>query len=276
MPPTAAERQLDAVKRRCTRAVHHARPRRPVLPMAPVHPAPASAARGDLRRAPAGSVRPMARLRVHNFTLSLDGYAAGPNQGVEQPLGENGLQLHDWIFQTASMRSMLGQDGGDTCTLPSRRSSWAPASGCSMILSRSWPGTRAHGWTAGAEWRTRTSRAGDAPGASHVPLSVAAVSWQCDTVGDDAAASGIDGRATQTGPFGASPGPPGEALRPAHTRQGAPSRRNSCRATVPIRTERGRRWSRSSGRQRAVSAGRRHRSPGLRTGASPGPVRKRR
>jgi dihydrofolate reductase len=56
----------------------------------------------------------MARLRLHNFTLSLDGYAAGPNQGVDQPLGENGLLLHDWIFKTASFRSMLGENGGDT------------------------------------------------------------------------------------------------------------------------------------------------------------------
>ena len=56
----------------------------------------------------------MARLRVHNFTFSLDGYAAGPNQGVDQPLGENGLLLHDWIFKTASFQSTLGKNGCDT------------------------------------------------------------------------------------------------------------------------------------------------------------------
>jgi dihydrofolate reductase len=55
----------------------------------------------------------MARLRVHNFTLSLDGYAAGPDQGVGQPLGEGGSKLHEWIFETASMRSLRGEDGGD-------------------------------------------------------------------------------------------------------------------------------------------------------------------
>jgi dihydrofolate reductase len=57
---------------------------------------------------------PVARLRLHNFTLSLDGYGAGPNQGVDQPLGENGLLLHDWIFKTASFRSSIGESGGDT------------------------------------------------------------------------------------------------------------------------------------------------------------------
>jgi dihydrofolate reductase len=56
----------------------------------------------------------MTRLRVHSFTISLDGYAAGPDQRLDQPLGENGLLLHDWIFKTASFQSTLGQTGGDT------------------------------------------------------------------------------------------------------------------------------------------------------------------
>lgn len=55
----------------------------------------------------------MARLRVHNFTISLDGFAAGPRQGPENPLGEGGLRLHEWIFQTRSMRELQGRDGGD-------------------------------------------------------------------------------------------------------------------------------------------------------------------
>ncbi len=56
----------------------------------------------------------MARLRVHNFTISLDGYGAGPNQRLEEPLGEGGRQLHEWIFQTRSGRAMLGQDDGES------------------------------------------------------------------------------------------------------------------------------------------------------------------
>jgi dihydrofolate reductase len=56
----------------------------------------------------------MTRLRVHNFTISLDGYAAGPNQQDGQPLGEGGIRLHKWIFQTASMHAMRGEEGGDT------------------------------------------------------------------------------------------------------------------------------------------------------------------
>jgi len=54
----------------------------------------------------------MARLRVHNFTVSLDGFAAGARQSPENPLGEGGLQLHDWIFQTRSFHGLQGQAGG--------------------------------------------------------------------------------------------------------------------------------------------------------------------
>src|ERR1035441_5115196 len=55
----------------------------------------------------------MARLRVHNFTISLDGFAAGPRQRLEEPLGEGGRQLHEWIFQTRSMQELQGRDGGE-------------------------------------------------------------------------------------------------------------------------------------------------------------------
>jgi dihydrofolate reductase len=56
----------------------------------------------------------VARLRVHNFTISLDGYAAGPHQRLDEPLGEGGRRLHEWIFQTRSFHDLLGQEGGDT------------------------------------------------------------------------------------------------------------------------------------------------------------------
>jgi dihydrofolate reductase len=56
----------------------------------------------------------MARLRVHNFTISLDGFGAGPRQGPDNPLGEGGLRLHEWIFRTRFFREMQGQGGGET------------------------------------------------------------------------------------------------------------------------------------------------------------------
>jgi dihydrofolate reductase len=54
----------------------------------------------------------MSRLRVGAFTVSLDGYAAGPEQSVENPLGVGGLALHDWMFETRTAQRMGGRDGG--------------------------------------------------------------------------------------------------------------------------------------------------------------------
>src|SRR5437868_4848302 len=55
----------------------------------------------------------MPKLRVHNFTLSLDGYGTGPDQGVDEPLGVRGRELHEWAFATRHYREMMGMDGGD-------------------------------------------------------------------------------------------------------------------------------------------------------------------
>jgi hypothetical protein len=44
----------------------------------------------------------MPKLRVHNFSISLDGYAAGPGQSLDEPFGEiRGPGLHEWMFATA-------------------------------------------------------------------------------------------------------------------------------------------------------------------------------
>src|SRR3954467_5169333 len=56
----------------------------------------------------------MPALRVHNLSLSLDGYAAGPDQGADSPLGVGGKRLHDWMFATAYGRAMIGETGGST------------------------------------------------------------------------------------------------------------------------------------------------------------------
>jgi dihydrofolate reductase len=55
----------------------------------------------------------MPKLRVHNLAMSLDGYAAGPRQSSNAPLGVGGEQLHEWVFETRFGRRMLGQEGGD-------------------------------------------------------------------------------------------------------------------------------------------------------------------
>jgi len=55
----------------------------------------------------------VSKLRVHNFSVSLDGYAAGPDQGLDNPLGVGGMQLHNWAFGTRTFREMFGEEGGD-------------------------------------------------------------------------------------------------------------------------------------------------------------------
>jgi dihydrofolate reductase len=55
----------------------------------------------------------MTRVRVESFTISLDGFGAGPNQGRDNPLGVGGTELHQWAFQTRTFhRILLGSDGG--------------------------------------------------------------------------------------------------------------------------------------------------------------------
>jgi len=54
------------------------------------------------------------KLRVAAFSVSLDGYGAGPDQSLENPLGVGGKSLHEWAFATKTFRAMFGQEGGAT------------------------------------------------------------------------------------------------------------------------------------------------------------------
>ena len=57
----------------------------------------------------------MTRVRVESFTVSLDGYGAGPNQDINNPLGVGGTDLHQWLFPTRTLqRTLFGKDSGTT------------------------------------------------------------------------------------------------------------------------------------------------------------------
>ena len=57
----------------------------------------------------------MTSVRVESFTLSLDGYGAGPDQSLDDPLGIGGTELHQWLLPTRTLqRALFGQDGGTT------------------------------------------------------------------------------------------------------------------------------------------------------------------
>ena len=54
----------------------------------------------------------MTKVRVAGFSISLDGFGAGPDQSLETPLGRRGLELHQWFFGTRTFRAMTGEGGG--------------------------------------------------------------------------------------------------------------------------------------------------------------------
>jgi dihydrofolate reductase len=57
----------------------------------------------------------MSKLRVESFTVSVDGYGAGPNQSQQEPLGVGGEQLHGWFLPTRTFQTMVfRKDGGTT------------------------------------------------------------------------------------------------------------------------------------------------------------------
>jgi len=56
----------------------------------------------------------MSKLRVLSFAISIDGYGAGPDQDLQNPLGVNGPELMEWFFPTRMWRKMQGQGDGET------------------------------------------------------------------------------------------------------------------------------------------------------------------
>jgi dihydrofolate reductase len=95
----------------------------------------------------------MASVRVHNFSVSLDGFATGENQTFESPFGHAGQKLNEWFFATRSFHQMQGKDGGTTGVDDSFASNWGPGVGVE-IMGRNkfgpqrgpWPDDDWKGW----------------------------------------------------------------------------------------------------------------------------------
>lgn len=56
----------------------------------------------------------MSKLRVNTFSISIDGYGAGPGQDLQHPLGIGGPELFDWFFHTRTWQRMHGHEDGET------------------------------------------------------------------------------------------------------------------------------------------------------------------
>src|SRR3984957_592340 len=93
----------------------------------------------------------MSRVRVHNFSVSLDGYGTGDGQSLQSPFGHAGMKLHQWFFPTRTFRAMQGESGGSTGVDDAFPSQWASGVGVE-IMGRNKFGPQRGPW-ADEEWK---------------------------------------------------------------------------------------------------------------------------
>jgi dihydrofolate reductase len=75
----------------------------------------------------------MSEVRVHNFAVSLDGFATGEGQSLEAPFGHAGTRLVDWAFHTQTFRAMFGTPGGGTGVDEAFARTWAQGIGAEIM-----------------------------------------------------------------------------------------------------------------------------------------------
>ncbi|WP_371515494.1 dihydrofolate reductase family protein [Kitasatospora sp. NBC_01300] len=78
----------------------------------------------------------MSLVRVHNFSISLDGYGTGEGQSLDSPFGHAGDRLHGWFFQTRTFRQMhgrAGDSGGDTGVDDAMARTWSDGIGAEIM-----------------------------------------------------------------------------------------------------------------------------------------------
>ena len=93
----------------------------------------------------------MSLVRVHNFSVSLDGFGTGEGQSLEAPFGHAGSRLHEWFFPTRAFQSMQGKPGGSTGIDDAFASNWGPGVGAE-IMGRNKFGHQRGPW-ADEEWK---------------------------------------------------------------------------------------------------------------------------
>ena len=95
----------------------------------------------------------MSRTRVHNFSVSLDGYATGEGQSLEAPFGHAGTRLNEWFFDTELFKSMQGAAGGRSGPDDAVAHAWGDRIGAEIMGRRKfgpqqgpWPDETWTGW----------------------------------------------------------------------------------------------------------------------------------
>ena len=92
----------------------------------------------------------MARLRFR-ISMSLDGYVAGLDQSIDNPLGVGGMRLHEWIFGLRAFRREHGLEGGDDDDSTPVVESWSTNIGAT-IMGRNMFGGHPGAWKVGVPW----------------------------------------------------------------------------------------------------------------------------
>jgi dihydrofolate reductase len=90
-------------------------------------------------------------VRVHNFSVSLDGFGTGEGQSFEAPFGHADHRLHEWFFPTRAFHAMQGQPGGSRGIDDAFASQWGPGIGAE-IMGRNKFGYQRGPW-ADVEWQ---------------------------------------------------------------------------------------------------------------------------
>jgi dihydrofolate reductase len=75
----------------------------------------------------------MSRTRIHNFFVSLDGFATGDGQSLETPFGHAGHRLADWMLTTRFGTAMMGREGGTAGVDDAFAQQWEPGIGAEIM-----------------------------------------------------------------------------------------------------------------------------------------------
>lgn len=95
----------------------------------------------------------MSLVRVHNFSVSLDGFGCGEGQSLEAPFGHAGNRLHEWFLHTRTFREMQHEPGGSTGVDDAFAHKWGPGIGAEIMgrnkfgpMRGPWPDQEWRGW----------------------------------------------------------------------------------------------------------------------------------
>jgi dihydrofolate reductase len=92
----------------------------------------------------------MTRTRIHNFSISLDGFGTGEGQALDTPFGHAGHRLHEWMFATRFGAAMMGREGGTVGVDNAMAQQFEPGIGAEIMGANKFGPP---GWQDDADWK---------------------------------------------------------------------------------------------------------------------------